>query len=354
VVDRRWCVVLPSLKVSGGVREAIRLAENCEEHGAALIVSMWRSEHPMNTRLNVEYLSARSPRPHRAPFEFPLLFLRFWRVARRNADTHFVFTHYTTLPLSLSVPRHRRFFFVQDLEWKFVPKQLESLLRKAILYFYRHGRVVTANTYLTAALGEQAITIAREAPIWADPAFLRNSSAARDIDCVMMLRKGVHKRLDLYLSFIELAQRAQLRLAVISPEDALISAVKDRVAAALLRPTLREMAELYSRSKCFVHLSDHEGFGLPPLEAMAAGCVPICRDSGGVRAFMNGALQDQLLACDLSVENIFERTKRLLRSEAEWQRLSALARSTFEQGVRETQAQPSLASFDWDSAFARE
>lgn len=46
-----------------------------------------------------------------------------------------------------------------------------------------------------------------------------------------------------------------------------------------------ELARLYRRADVFVSTSRIEGFGLPPLEAMASGTPVVTTDSGGVRDF---------------------------------------------------------------------
>jgi glycosyltransferase involved in cell wall biosynthesis len=47
----------------------------------------------------------------------------------------------------------------------------------------------------------------------------------------------------------------------------------------------QEVNELYNKATLFVQTSRHEGFCLPILEAMAAGCPVICTDAHGNRDF---------------------------------------------------------------------
>jgi len=51
------------------------------------------------------------------------------------------------------------------------------------------------------------------------------------------------------------------------------------------RPTRTELAQLYATCDLFVSASHREGFGLPPLEAMACGAPVVLTDSGGVREY---------------------------------------------------------------------
>ena len=51
------------------------------------------------------------------------------------------------------------------------------------------------------------------------------------------------------------------------------------------RPSNTKIAELYSTCDVFVSASWYEGFGLPPLEAMACGAPVVLTDSGGVNEY---------------------------------------------------------------------
>ena len=51
------------------------------------------------------------------------------------------------------------------------------------------------------------------------------------------------------------------------------------------RPTRSELADLYRACDLFVSASWREGFGVPPLEAMACAAPVVLTDSGGVREY---------------------------------------------------------------------
>jgi glycosyltransferase involved in cell wall biosynthesis len=52
---------------------------------------------------------------------------------------------------------------------------------------------------------------------------------------------------------------------------------------------LDELASLYRRAACLVFPSLYEGFGLPPLEAMASGCPVAAADAGAIPEICGGA-----------------------------------------------------------------
>jgi glycosyltransferase involved in cell wall biosynthesis len=50
----------------------------------------------------------------------------------------------------------------------------------------------------------------------------------------------------------------------------------------------REISLYYSSLDCFAYLSDYEGFGLPPMEALACGAVPVLLDKTALREVYAG------------------------------------------------------------------
>lgn len=338
-------LVLPSLKISGGTHQALRLLADAHQ-ADALTLSMWDSPNPIENSGPVEYLSSWKPKAWRALLDLPPLMYRFVKWLNRfksRANAKFIFTHYATLPLALFVPRQARFFFVQGVEWRFTNNPLLSaLLKKVILTIYKSGHVITANPFLSGQMRESGLHIACEMPIWAAPLFgagmLTADSRDRSIDYAMVLRKGEIKRLDLYREFISQARNLGRKMAIITPEDD-VARELSAAGEVHLRPSAEDMQRVYGRSRCFIHLSDHEGFGLPPLEAMGSGCVPLCRDSGGIRAFLHaGSLSALILPKTLSSADFFSAAEKLLHDTQTWESLSHEVRLAFDSGVTTSSA----------------
>jgi glycosyltransferase involved in cell wall biosynthesis len=94
------------------------------------------------------------------------------------------------------------------------------------------------------------------------------------------------------------ASQSELRLEIVGanrthpPQD--LRAVADRSGAG---PQIRlrdwvdddELAALYGRASAFVFLSEYEGFGLTPLEALAAGVPPVVLDTPVAREVLGAA-----------------------------------------------------------------
>lgn len=332
-------MLLPSLRISGGVKEAIRLAEDLKNQAVAIqIVAMWRSKHELPcANIPVIYLSNLVARRSVAALQYPFLLLRFIVLLRRLYSSSerkkmvLLLTHFSTFALGWTSPRLNRYCFNQDVEWMFVKEGWRrSWLRAFILATSRRSRVITTNEFVENLYAQEGIRAVGCLSIWAPMAWLTTGPASpRDIEVVMLLRRGSMKRLDLYF---ELLLQSNLASLVITPDTEIFAKLADHGIKSVLRPSDAEIRAIYQRSKVFLLLSDTEGFGLPPLEAMGSGCVPLCRDSGGPRCYMVGPLASNLLPLQASTAEIFAKLRSLLSDPERLSALSEYAKRSFSAG----------------------
>lgn len=339
-------IVVPSLKITGGTKEIVTLARDIAAAGGeARIVVMWRTQDEVScTPLPVDYLSSAAISPRQVIAGMPGVLANFLKLKRRHPDTQWMLSHYVTYVLAPFLRGSRLWFFVQDLEWTFVPARSRGILRRLILSTLTRGRTLAANSYLASALARHGVRVAATIPIWASPDFQGNLNGRRDIDIILVMRRGAHKRVDLAENILALRRQSHphLRLAIITPNDDFAEAFQgDANVDILLRPTPAEMRAVYERTRVFLLLSEHEGFGLPPLEAMGSGCVPLCRDAGGVRAYMHGEFAENILPLALPAENILERAVALAHDEDRLARLRMTARQIFDDGLKRVAQRPS-------------
>lgn len=331
--------VLPTMKIAGGNLEVIRLAEDVRRTGKDVsIVSLWHTPNPISCEGIATFtLFNRPVNKLTALISIPLLLASFWRLVRhlRSDSTKFVFTHFTTYALVPLISKSQRWFFVQALEWYFVSAGLlRGALKTFITASYRTGHILVANRYLKRMIEGNALRVEASVDIWADSFFDSGVEGLRSFDIALVFRKGLVKRADWGTALLEKLKTdyPDLRVAVISPDEDFASIVEPN-SMFFLRPTRSEMRAIYQQSRVFVLFSDHEGFGLPPLEAMGSGCVPVCRDAGGIRAYMEPELEGNIIPLDASPDAMIHRLVEILYSHDEWSRLSCTSYKVFRNGL---------------------
>lgn len=267
--NRRVIFVLNATSISGGIRVVFEEAEGLAARG--FDVEIWSLQgQPDWTDLALPIVTFRS--------YFDMLF------ALRNRDAIKVATWWETQQVVwlASVNTGIPVSFVQEFETWFYPTQPESRAAVASSARREFATIATAS-YQAGELREVGVepTII---PVGYDPRlFFPIESVARSHDTVLTLGRSFFQKnfamtSEAWLSLGD--ERPTLLLYGYEPDI-----LQDERVRYEVKPSNARVNELYNEATCFVATSLHEGFGLPIIEAMAAGCPVITTDTHGNRDF---------------------------------------------------------------------
>ena len=173
-------------------------------------------------------------------------------------------------------------YFVQDIETSYYPDHEQA--RHAVLDSYRpEFRYMTISAWNRERLRELGLDAALIPPGIDLDTFRPRPEIARREDMVLAVgRTNPLKNLPLTLeAWRGLPEpRPELCLFGIEPELGNEHGVRY-----VQEPSDDRVGELFSEATVFVQTSIHEGFALPPLEAMATGAAVVCTDAHGNRDF---------------------------------------------------------------------
>ncbi len=114
-----------------------------------------------------------------------------------------------------------------------------------------------------------------------------------------------------------------------------------------------DLPALMQAAEVFVYPSLYEGFGMPPIEAMACGCPVICSDRGALREVVDDAAaivnpddprdiarQMTRLACDPEMRRNWIASGRERAKRFDWNRNAAMTLRIYERAVAKATHQP--------------
>jgi glycosyltransferase involved in cell wall biosynthesis len=81
----------------------------------------------------------------------------------------------------------------------------------------------------------------------------------------------------------------------------------------------KTLASRYARSWCYIHTAGWEGWGMPMIESMAAGCPVVTTDSGCAGEAIRH--EETGLVVPVGEAGLIQSTRRLLNDESLWQKL---------------------------------
>jgi GT2 family glycosyltransferase len=186
-----------------------------------------------------------------------------------------------------SVLRGIPVYFVQDIETSYYPD--DERTRHAVLDSYRpEFHYMTICSWNRERLRELGLDAELIPPGIDLDTFRPVDGVERRADMVLALgRTNPLKNFPLTLAAWRslgqrpgVGERPELCLFGIEPELADEPGIRY-----VESPTDEEVNELFNRATVFVQTSTHEGFALPPLEAMATGGAVVCTDAHGNRDF---------------------------------------------------------------------
>jgi GT2 family glycosyltransferase len=181
-----------------------------------------------------------------------------------------------------SVLRGIPVYFVQDIETSYYPD--DESVRHAVIDSYRpEFRYMTISSWNRERLRELGLDAELIPPGIDLETFRPRADVARRKDMVLALgRSNPLKNLPLTLDAWRALDgpRPELCLFGIEPELATDPGMRH-----VESPSDEEVNELFNEATVFVQTSTHEGFALPPLEAMATGGAVVCTDAHGNRDF---------------------------------------------------------------------
>jgi GT2 family glycosyltransferase/glycosyltransferase involved in cell wall biosynthesis len=186
-----------------------------------------------------------------------------------------------------SVLRGIPVYFVQDIETSYYPD--DERTRHAVLDSYRQEfRYMTISSWNRERLRELGLDAQLIHPGIDLETFRPLDGVARRDDMVLALgRSNPLKNLPLTLDAWRALREPsavealpELCLFGIEPELAGEDGIRY-----VLSPSDEQVNELFNQATVFVQTSTHEGFALPPLEAMATGAAVVCTDAHGNRDF---------------------------------------------------------------------
>jgi glycosyltransferase involved in cell wall biosynthesis len=173
-------------------------------------------------------------------------------------------------------------YFVQDIETSYYPDHERA--RHAVLDSYRpEFRYMTISSWNRDRLRELGLDAELIPPGIDLDTFRPRQEVERREDMVLALgRSNPLKNLPLTLTAWRALKEPRPELCLFGIEPELAEGERMRYVES---PDDEQVNELFCRATVFIQTSIHEGFALPPLEAMATGAAVVCTDAHGNRDF---------------------------------------------------------------------
>lgn len=268
----RIIFVLQSFGLSGGIKNIFELANRLFKKDFA--VEIWGIDHDSSPWKVEEGLKIRS-------------FKNYDRLvsALSKEESVKVATWWeTAFPVWLSsISKGIPVYFISEFETWFYPNDVvaQSTVVSCYRKEFRNITISSYNLEELQAIGLRATLIPCG---YEDTIYKRIKKFKREENVVLGVgRKFFQKNFEMTFRGWKMLGESRPMMWLFGFEPEL--AKKDARIKYFTKPSNEEVNELFNKATVFIQTSRHEGFCLPILEAMAAGCPVICTDAHGNRDF---------------------------------------------------------------------
>ena len=289
---------LEGFNVSGGIRVITQIANGlaARGHAVTLVVPDYQSvtDFALRPALRLEIVPTR----RRGVLRKIEYVLKLTRLAVQNCDICVATSSRTPLYILLSLTQNRNrpklTYLIQHYEVLSHAEQTARpwLLRKALALLIRFGyrlpfRQVAVSNWIREKIGRPDCAVIPNG-VDTEAFFPAAPRAAPKFVLGVIESAAPWKGYALFLAAVKNlpdSEKSEITVRIASREEV---GLPEGIAAERFRPQSDgAMAEFYRGCDGFVFTSEIEGFGLPPLEAMACGVPVLTTDCGGVREYAN-------------------------------------------------------------------
>lgn len=246
------------------------------------------------------------------------------------------FVTYFPCQLGSMLWRSPLLYFVQDIESKY-SGFVGGIMNLVCEASYRSRRIVTANSYLAEVIEKRGRKPLDTIQIGPSEAFFGDvrTEVSRKYQLMAMPRHEAWKRMDRFEEIGALLEEIpKEEILCVGQDEKILARFAERGYATCKPRGDAELVACYEQSRVFLLTSDREGFGLPPLEAMARGTPVVSFRCGGPELYIRDGGNSYLVD---DVPQATGRIRELLANAAELERMSRAARETA-QGFRLSEA----------------
>jgi glycosyltransferase involved in cell wall biosynthesis len=294
----RISFLLSSLWFSGGVRDIIEIANRLvmRGHQVNIIIPGGTRDPDMDCELHPGIRLTETTVAGSRGMSLARKIRLAWALASLVPPSDFVIS--TQAPTTAAgfiagkiLKRGRLVWFYQDYLEMFSDRPVESWLVRNALRWHKLAMTLSeASRQELLAYFPGKVVVAGAGLSHAEVFLAASKGAARSMEKPfykilflgdMRPRKGLYDFLE--AAGILFRKMPNIRLVIVSKEPCRVQS--QLPFEIIYRPTRPELAQLYANCDIYVSASWWESFGLPPLEAMAAGAVVVMTDSRGSRDY---------------------------------------------------------------------